>query len=313
MSSTSPNPVPPIAGTGARRTLSGNALGVASMFAWACGFPAAEVLLDTWPTLSLITARFALAVLMLMVLWLAVDGPRAVASARWGRGTLIGGLTFGLGTYLLLLAQSLTDAVTVAIIATGTPIAATLIEMWSGGRRLNTAFLIGMIASVAGGVIATGGTSVETLGAGVLAALGSCFLFALGSHFTVRDFSDLSPVGRTTITLAGGLVFNAAIFLVAYSAGADVLPRAVIDTHQITMLAIYALAAGALSQVMWIASVGRLGIAVASFHINVAPFYVMLLLLLLGDGWNWIKALGAGIVILGVIIAQRGEARPAAA
>ncbi|WP_243611878.1 DMT family transporter [Shimia aestuarii] len=313
MSSTSPNPVRPIAVGGTRRTLSGNALGVASMFAWACGFPAAEVLLATWPTLALITARFALAVTMLMVLWLLVDGPRAVASARWGRGTLIGGLTFGLGTYLLLLAQSLTDAVTVAIIATGTPIAATLIEMWSGGRRLNTAFVLGMIASVAGGVIATGGTGVETLGAGVLAALGSCFLFALGSHFTVRDFSDLSPVGRTTITLAGGLVFNATIFLVAYAIGTDVLPRAVIDTHQITMLAIYALAAGALSQVMWIASVGRLGIAVASFHINVAPFYVMLLMLALGDGWNWTKACGAGIVILGVIIAQRGETRRVAA
>lgn len=311
MSSTSPNSVRPIAAGGNRRILSGNALGVASMFAWACGFPAAEVLLDTWPTLSLITARFALAVLMLMLLWLVVDGPRAVASARWGRGTLVGGLTFGLGTYLLLLAQSLTDAVTVAIIATGTPIAATLIEMWSGGRRLNTGFVLGMVASVAGGIIATGGTSVDTLGGGVLAALGSCFLFALGSHFTVRDFSDLSPVGRTTITLAGGLVFNATIFLIAYTLGADLLPRAPVNAEQITMLTIYALAAGALSQVMWIVSVGRLGIAVASFHINVAPFYVMLLMLALGDGWNWTKACGALIVILGVVIAQRGEAKTA--
>lgn len=307
MSSTSSNSARPISVGGVRQSLSGNALGVASMFAWACGFPAAEALLETWPTLALITARFALAVLMLMLLWVMVDGPRAVISARWGRGTLIGGLTFGLGTYLLLLAQSLTDAITVAIIATSTPIAATLIEIWGGSRRLNAAFVIGIIASVGGGILATGGTGIDTLGGGILAALASCFLFALGSHFTVRDFSDLSPVGRTTITLAGGLVFNATVFLIAYTLGADVLPRTTIDAEQITMLAVYALAAGALSQVMWIVSVGRLGIAVASFHINVAPFYVMLLMLALGESWNWIKALGALVVILGVIIAQRGE------
>ena len=61
----------------------------------------------------------------------------------------------------------------------------------------------------------------------------------------------------------------------------------------------------ALSQVMWVASVGRLGVAVASFHINVAPFYVMLLMLALGAGWNWTQALGGAIVVLGVVVAQR--------
>ena len=63
----------------------------------------------------------------------------------------------------------------------------------------------------------------------------------------------------------------------------------------------------ALSQAMWIASVGRLGIAVASFHMNLAPFYVMLVMLGMGGGWNWPQALGAVVVGLGVIIAQRSQ------
>ena len=60
----------------------------------------------------------------------------------------------------------------------------------------------------------------------------------------------------------------------------------------------------ALSQVMWIASVGHLGVAVAAFHINVAPFYVMLLMIALGGSWSWPQAIGAAIVAFGVLLSQ---------
>ncbi|WP_291837882.1 hypothetical protein [Limimaricola sp.] len=45
--------------------------------------------------------------------------------------------------------------------------------------------------------------------------------------------------------------------------------------------------------------------AVAAFHINIAPFYVMMILLALGGVWNWPQAIGAAIVALGVVLAQR--------
>ena len=70
-------------------------------------------------------------------------------------------------------------------------------------------------------------------------------------------------------------------------------------------LSIYALGGMALSQVLFIASVGRIGIAMASMHINTASFYVMLIMLMLGASWNWMQALGAAIVGVGVIVAQR--------
>ena len=60
----------------------------------------------------------------------------------------------------------------------------------------------------------------------------------------------------------------------------------------------------ALSQVLWIKSVGRLGIGLAALHINAAPFYVMLILFAFGAPWNWTQALGAAIVGLGVLVAQ---------
>ncbi len=293
----------------AGQLLSGNMLGVASMATWAMGFPAAELLLASWPPLALITARFALSVVLLLGLWLLLEGPRAVLAARWGRGTLLGGVTFGLGAYLLLLAQYFTDAVTVAIIASATPIAATLVEMAAGSRRLSAGFAAGVVASVLGGAVAIGSVEVGQLGLGAMLAVTACFLFSLGSHFCVRDLRGLSSMGCSAVTLAGGLIFTSAALFASHLAGFQVLPNRAVDVPQLGLLAIYALAGMALSQVMWIASVGRLGVALASFHINVAPFYVMLIMLALGATWNSHQALGAGIVILGVVIAQRPPRR----
>lgn len=292
-----------------RQVLSGNVLGIAAVLSWAVGFPAAELLLDSWPPLALITGRFCLSVCVLLVFWLASEGAPAVLNARWRKGAILGGATFGLGAYLLLLAQYFTDAVTVAIIASATPIFATFIEMASGDRRLNRMFVFGLMASVVGGVVATGSAEVGNLGLGATLAVVSGFLFSIGSHLCVRELPDLSPVGRSTISLAGGLLFSGGALILKHAAGFDVLPNRAIDATQLGLLAIYALASMALSQVMWLACVGRLGVALASFHMNVAPFYVMLIMLGLGAGWDWSKALGAGIVICGVVMAQTPSGR----
>ncbi|WP_420859868.1 DMT family transporter [Marivivens marinus] len=302
-----PDPLgPPIVPRPPRQLLEGNTLAVLSMVAWAAGFPAADYLLQTWDPLMLITARLALAVGILIPIWVMLDGPLALIRARWGRGTVVGGIAFGLGAYLLLLAQDYTDPVTVAVIAAACPIAATVIEMIFEDRRLTMGFIIGLLASVVGGAIAAGGGPVLDLGLGAGMAVAACFLFSWGSWATVRDFPDLSPVGRTTITLAGGLMFMGCIAVGARLTGAVATPPGLLVPGTLMPLLIYAFGSMALSQFLWLASVGRLGVAVASFHINVAPCYVMLILVALGQDWSWAQAVGAAIVASGVVIAQRG-------
>jgi len=287
------------------RILSGNLLCMASMAVWAAGFPAADILLQDWDIAALVAARFALALSVLLPLWIWRDGLGALHRANWPRGLLIGALAFGGGAWLILVAQWLTDPVTVAIIAASSPICATLIE-WAYERRpLTSAFGLGLLASVIGGIVATGGGAAPAnLGLGALAAIGSCILFAWGSYMTVRDFPTLSVFGRTTITLTGGFIAAALLFLIAASFGFAALP-APPDRQTIGLLMIYGIGGMALSQLLWIASVERLGIAIASFHTNIAPFYVMLILLTLGGIWSWPQAIGALIVALGVILAQR--------
>ncbi len=285
--------------------LTGNLAGIGSMVVWAAGFPAAEVLLDTWSPLALVTGRFLMALAILVPVWLVLDGTRAVRTARWGRGTFVGSIAFGGGAYLMILAQSLTDPVTVAVIAACSPLAGALIELVYAGRRLTLAFGLGLLASVVGGVVAVGQAPSPQLGLGALAAVAACILFAWGSFMTVRDFPDLSTVGRTTIGLAGGLLVTGTAFVVGYLAGWVPAPVHPFDPKSLELLAIYGVGAMALSQFLWIASVGRLGVAVAAFHINIAPFYVMMILLALGGAWSWPQAIGAAIVALGVVLAQR--------
>lgn len=127
------------------------------MVVWAAGFPAAEVLLDNWDPLALVTARFTMALAVLVPVWIAVDGWRRVVRAQWGWGLLSGAIGFGGGAWLMLVAQSLTDPVTVAIIAASSPIAASLIEWVAERKALKATFLAGLVASVIGGIVATGG------------------------------------------------------------------------------------------------------------------------------------------------------------
>ena len=290
--------------------VTGNAFGVLAMVTWAIGFPMAEILLETWNPLSLIAARFGLAMAMLVPIWLILEGPRVVSQARWDRGAWIGGFSFGIGAFCLLLAQWFTDPITVAVIATAMPVAATILEVTIGLRKLRARFVFGLSLTVLGGVVATGaapsaGSGGADLIIGAALAVTSCFLFAIGSHRTVHDFPDLTPLGRSTITLGGGVVFSAIAVTAASVLGYDMRPSVQMDAESFGYLAVYAVAGMALSQVMWIACVGRLGVAVASLHINTAPFYLMLMLLAFGGGWNWMQALGAAIIGLGVFVAQK--------
>lgn len=284
--------------------LSGNGLAVASMLTWAAGFPAAEVLLQTWPPVALFAARLALAVAVMLPLWVLIDGPRRVWNAPWARAMLVGGVGLGLGMFLLIVAQKLTDPVTVALIASCAPLMAAVLELSAGTRRLRWNFVLGVLVSIFGGIIATSAIAPAQLGLGAGCAILATALFCWASMATARDFPDLGQTGRATITFIGGLVMASVLLCGAVQFGFDAMPAAAFDMKQAGMLAIYALISMGLSHVFFIASIGRIGVTLTAFHINVAPFYVMVIMLVLGETWDWTRALGAGIVAFALVLAQ---------
>lgn len=281
-----------------------------SMLLFAAGFPAAGVLLESWGPMSLIAFRCALATGLILVIWWAVDGTAALKAAPWGRGIWIGALGFGSGTVMLLWAQDMTDAVTAALVTASMPVSAVALEVMFDRRRLTWFFVAGLSLVLIGGLIATGadlGNSQFGIGAAI--GLAATVIFTWGSRATVKQLPDMTGLGQAAITFVGALVFCLAALAASLALGLPGTEIGRFDANSVTMLALYAFAAMGISQILWIIGVSRMGIGLASFHLNAVPFYVMLMALAFGGAWSWDQALGAGLLAIGVVLAQRSDRR----
>lgn len=282
-----------------------NVLCMLSMLVWAVGLPAADLLIGPVPALPLTAARIAIAAIFLLPLWWISEGSQALRAAHWGKGFLVGGGGLGLGAFMLLLGQAKTNMVTVAVISAAMPVVGIAIEVVLDGRKMSLALVLGVLLSLAGGVMVLRGDGDGLgWGLGALWCFGSIVLYTLGSRMSVSAFPDLTPLGRTTVTLTGAaLATSLAAGVNALLGGAG--PQwEVLGLQELGALAVFAIGGLAISQVLWIMAIGSLGIAMSSLHINATPFYVMLILFAMGGAWQWTQAFAAAVVGLGVLIAQ---------
>ena len=277
-----------------------------AMLMWAVGFPSGEILLETWGAISLLSVRMLLAVGLLMVFWIVSEGMPTVLAAPWGGGVKVGGIGFGFGAILLLVGQKMSDPVTPAIVAAMMPIAGASIEVMLDKRKLHLQLLGGIVLAMVGGLLATGvRLSNGKFGLGALFCLLAIFLFAWATRKTTRDFQTLSSLGQTTITLVGAFVITLLVHGSFLVLGFGETEIGNMDSNHIMLLLIFSLPAIAISQLLWIWAAGRLGILMASLHMNAVPFYVMLIVVMLfGDPWGWDQAIGAVLVAIGVLLAQ---------
>ena len=59
-----------------------------------------------------------------------------------------------------------------------------------------------------------------------------------------------------------------------------------------------------LSVLLWLHGAKRLGVTTAGLHQNLVPAFVMLIMFILGEGFQWREGVGGLLVISGAIIAQ---------
>lgn len=283
--------------------LAANLFCMASMLTWAAGLPAAEILIGILPPLPLSAARMTLAAAVLLPVWWLAE-PGAAAQTNW-RAAMLVGLMLGIGGVTLVIGQGLTDPVTVAIISAAMPVIGTTIEVIHDGRRVTAALVLGIALSLAGALVAldpAGGDFSFGLGAGMM--LSSVVLYAYASRLTITGLPRLSPLGRTTVTLSAGALVSVAAALADGLRGGPTADWGALGPQGWSALAVFAIGGLAISQLLWIKGLGRLGIALSSMHLNATPFYVMLIMLALGGDWNWRQAAGALLVGIGVLAAQ---------
>ena len=277
-----------------------------AMLMWSFTFPASEVLLETWGVMALIVIRTMLAVMTLMAIWVWIDGLAKVLSAPWVRGVTVGGVGFGIGAVLLLVGQKMSDPVTPAIAAAMMPIAGAAVEVIFDKRRLRLRLIIAIALALIGGLLAGGvNLSDATFGLGTVFCVIGIFLFAWVTRAATRDFQTLSSIGQTTVTLIGCLIVVIIIYALCLITGLGETHVGSTSSKNLLLLLVMSVASIAIAQLLWIWGADRLGILFASLHMNVAPFYVMAIVVIcMGEHWVWSQAFGAIIVGLGVLIAQ---------
>jgi drug/metabolite transporter (DMT)-like permease len=281
-----------------------------SMVAWCVGLPASKFLLADIPPVALTALRMLVAGVMLVLIWWAVEGGTVVRRANWWQGLIVGTVSMGIGGLGVVVALDLTDAVTVAIVTATMPIVGLALEVVLDRRRMTFMLLAGLALGLVGGIIALDiGSATPSLGWGAVASFVAVLGFSWGSRATVTRFPDLTPLGRTAITVLGaGIAIGGLAALQGLWQGTGVRWNALGWPH-ISALFFSAIVAVVVAQTLWIVSVGQIGVGIASLHSNATPFYVMLITLALGGTWNWVQAAGAAIVILGVLVAQGMFAR----
>ncbi len=288
----------------------GNIFGATAIFLFALGFPAADQLLQTWGVMTLIALRNLLALITMIFLIFVLEQNVQVQKLPWAKGFWIGGLGFGCGSLLLLVAQTMTNATTAALAAAAMPIFAVSLEVALDGRRVSGRFLIAVALVLFGGALAAGVIpGKSSIGTGFALGLLASGIFAWGSRKTVKSFPTLSPLSRTVITTNGMFGFTAIPCLAAMFYEHAWLTLGSIDISKIGLLFIYACLALGLSQVFWIKAVDDIGIGIASFHLNATPFYVMIIVFILGSEWNWMQTVGAAVLTAGTLLAQLPEDR----
>ena len=282
-----------------------------AMVMWSFAFPIAEFMLASWGTVALVLARQLIGVSALFACWLWIDGYAKLRAANWLGGLRIGGIGFGFGSITFLVGQNMSDAVTPAIAASMMPIVGALLEVTLDGRRMRPLLLCGILLALLGGLLATGSRMNEgNFGWGSLLCLFSVVLFAWATRATNHSFRGLSYVGQTTITLSGSLAVVLVVFLLMNLFAIPGATIGLLDANHVGLLVFSSVASLALAQFMWIRGAAGLGILLASLHMNAVPFYVMVIVVLfLGESWNWWQAAGAALVAVGVLLAQSASRR----
>lgn len=269
-------------------------------------FPASDILLKDWGVLSVIVFRNISAFALLLVMWMVSEGLFQTKVRDWLNGFWIGGIGFGIGSILMITTIYLTSPVVAALTAAIMPVAGVLMEVLFDGRKLRRWFILGFLLVIVGGFLATGvNFSDATFGYGALIGLLGSVLYAWGSRATVKNLPSLTSLGQTTVTSFGMTVFGLGFYLIALMFGlpGTIIPE--VTNNHIVLILVTGWVSLSISQFLWIKGVGKLGIGIASFHLNGAPFFVMIILLLLGGGWNWQQAMGALILVIGVVISQK--------
>ncbi len=278
---------------------------------WGSTVPFTADLLNDFDPLLLAPARYGMAVPILLLASLLVDGrtpwPRYLPI---GKALMLGG-SVAIFVTLVSFGVYYSDPITAIAIFALAPVIALAMSWLADRQRISGAHLLAVALAVTGGVIAAifKPGSVQSLG-----FRGGEFLLILGMicwiWYSMKAQLWLTPIGFTQVRLTfvsstvafGWLVI---FYGVGVSAGLAAPPPASPSLLSVTELFWMALGPTAIGVALWNYGTAMLGVAVSMLYVNLSPIVsVVISMVLFGADTTPMQIFGGALVLAGVVWIQ---------
>ena len=285
--------------------IQGNVFAVLSMLIWATTYPITDVLLVTWDPLSLGMTRVLGGGILLGLISILLGAAR-LPWRDWPikQACVTGAVGLGLGTVLMNFGFLYSNPVNVAVIATTIPVISVIMGMFRGEERLTLRIGIALCFALAGGVLVSISNLETEMGfqGGELLMVIAVVLFTWFSRVSVMKLQAIPALPRAALTLvAAGITLLPILLLIHWSGVFELSFSWRLSELSLPVLLIFGVG---FSMGFWVLSADRIGVTVAAIHINVVPFYVVILMLWFGGSLILTQIVGAILVAVGVILAQ---------
>jgi drug/metabolite transporter (DMT)-like permease len=275
------------------------------MLIWATTYPITDVLLVTWDPLSLGMTRVLGAGVLLGLIAIALGATR-LPWRDWPikQACLTGAVGLGLGTVLMNFGFLYSNPVNVAVIATTVPVISVIMGRFQGEERLTLRIGIALCFALAGGVLVSISSLETEVGfqGGELLMVIAVVLYTWFSRVSAKQLRVIPAVPRSALTLtAAGFTLLPILLFIQWSGVVELSFSWSLSEFGLPVCLILGVG---FSMGFWMLSADRIGVTVAAIHINVVPFYVVILMLWFGGSLIFIQIAGAILVAVGVMLAQ---------
>ena len=286
------------------RAFSGSDLALAIVIViWGTNYTVVKGALDSLPPLAFMSLRFALAALAMAAVLHVREGWTPLPRATWWRLVGLGFVGHTVYQFCFVMGLARTTAANSGLLTSGTPVLTALLGAALGVERLRRPLVWGMGLALPGVVLivlARGPGLDASTRVGDLFVLGASLCWALytvGLRWLGPGLSALRITALTMITGAPGIILLGVpevlgLTHVAPSAWAGVAYSALVPL--------------VLAYVIWSRSVQTVGSSRTALYSSGTPVVAALTAWAVrGEVPTWVQAVGAALVISGVLVSRR--------
>lgn len=280
---------------------------------WGANVPVSKVMLEHYDLLPMAALRTFIAIVVLGLLLLAVEGARSLRiGLPPGRFALLG-LMMASFFAIYILGLEFSNPISAAAVQVAGPLVSAVTVRAVTGARFDPGFGVALALTLVGGAILVvgslsgggfAGKGEVTLGGGEIIILLSQGMWTLYSIKAQTWFDRASQLQRAYVASLSAWGWTTAAALALVALGWSRSPFIVSDAWIWTQFIAVAVFASSLGGYFWNIGASRLGVAVASLWVNLVPFFAVLWAMAYGFWPNFYQIAGGLVALSGVVYMQ---------